>query len=78
MRVQNEIDELLGSYVSLYLEEEVRKEALVRNIGSFSNFLQLACIESGNNVNLRSIGSEIGVSHNTINRILIEFCVIAC
>lgn len=63
---KNEIEELLGSYVNLYIEEEVRKEALVRNIASFSNFLQLACIESGNIVNLRSIGSEVGVTHNTI------------
>lgn len=66
MHEQNEIEELLGSYVNLYIEEEVRKEALVRNIANFSNFLQLACIESGNTVNLRSIGSEIGVTHNTI------------
>lgn len=63
---QDEVDELLGSYVNLYIEEEVRKEALVRNIGNFSNFIQLACIESGNIVNLRAIASEIGVTHNTI------------
>ncbi len=66
MKLQNEIDEILSSYVNLYIEEEVRKEALVRNIANFSNFLQLACIESGNIVNLRAIGSEVGVTHNTI------------
>ncbi|MFM8454222.1 MAG: ATP-binding protein [Gammaproteobacteria bacterium] len=64
---QEDINELLHSYVSLYLEEEIRKEALVRNIGNFSNFLKLACIESGNLVHLRNIGDEIGVSHQTIS-----------
>ena len=33
-------DALLMSYVSTYLEEEVRAEALVRNLGSFSQFLK--------------------------------------
>lgn len=67
MHAQEEIEELLNSYVNLYIEEEVRKEALVRNIANFSSFLQLACIESGNIVNLRSIGSDVGVTHNTIS-----------
>jgi len=63
---QADIDELLRSYVHLYIEEEIRKEALVRNIGNFTNFLRLACIESGNIVNFRKISTEIGVSHQTI------------
>jgi len=64
---QEDINELISTYVNLYIEEEIRKEALVRNIGKFSNFLQLACIESGNIVNLRQIGSDVGVSHQTIS-----------
>ena len=63
---QESIDELISTYVELYIEEEIRKEALVRNIGKFNNFLKLACIESGNIVNLSKLGSEIGVSHQTI------------
>lgn len=59
-------DEDLDSYVHLYLDEEIRKEALVRNIGAFSNFLQLAAIESGNIVNLTKISQDVGVSHSTI------------
>lgn len=66
IRYQDAVEEILETYVNLYLEEEVRKELLVRNIGAFGNFLQLACIESGNHLNLSAIGSEIGVSHNTI------------
>lgn len=57
----------LNSYVSLYLEEEVRKEALVRNLGAFHNFLKLACIESGQPISFRAISQEIGVNHNTVS-----------
>ena len=40
-------EEDLFSYVTTYLEEEIRSEAFVRNIGAFSNFLKLAALESG-------------------------------
>lgn len=72
-------EEELSSYVSLYLEEEIRKEALVRNLGTFSNFVRLACIESGNIVNLTKLSQEIGVSHSTISayyNILVD-CMVA-
>ena len=41
----------LESYVTTYLEEEVRAEALVRRVGDFARFLELAASESGNIVN---------------------------
>ncbi|HQH80694.1 MAG TPA: DUF4143 domain-containing protein [bacterium] len=56
----------LKSYVESYLEEEVRSEALVRQIGSFVRFLEYAGLESGNNVSFRALSQEIGVSHTTI------------
>lgn len=56
----------LNSYVNLYLEEEIRKEALVRNLAAFSNFLQLASIESGNILSFTDISQQLGVSHSTI------------
>lgn len=72
-----EID--LRSYVENYLEEEVRAEALVRNVASFGRFLELAGLESGRLVSLRSISQEIGVSHTTIAdyfQILVD-CLVA-
>ncbi|NJK87106.1 MAG: hypothetical protein HC906_15160 [Bacteroidales bacterium] len=33
-------DEVLNSYIGLYLREEVQAEGLVRNIGNFSRFLE--------------------------------------
>lgn len=69
----------LRSYVETYLEEEVRSEALVRNVGSFSRFLELAALESGKIVSFRAIAQDIGVSHLTISSYfeILEDCLIA-
>lgn len=56
----------LISYVQTYLEEEVRAEALVRNISSFARFLYLAASEAGQLVNLTRLSQDIGVAHTTI------------
>lgn len=52
----------LRSYVESYLEEEVRQEALVRNVGVFGRFLDLAGQESGRIANYSKISQDIGVS----------------
>ncbi len=72
-------EEELDSYVDLYLEEEVRAEALVRDIGAFENFLKLAAIESGNIVNFDRISQDIGVARTTIAAYyqILEDCLIA-
>lgn len=69
----------LESYVMIYLEEEVRAEALVRNIGSFARFLEYAASESGQIVNFRKLSQEIGVAHTTIKDYyqVLEDCLIA-
>ncbi len=72
-----EID--LESYVTTYLEDEVRAEAVVRNLGDFARFLELAASESGGIVNHRKLSQEIGVSHTTIGAYyqILEDCLIA-
>jgi len=72
-----EID--LASYVEAYLEEEVRSEALVRNVGSFARFLEYAGQGSGKILNFRSLSQEIGVSHTTIMSYfeILKDCLIA-
>lgn len=57
---------LLDAYVTTYLEEEIRAEALVRDLGPFARFLELAASESGKIVNLTKLSKEIGVVHSTI------------
>lgn len=71
-------ERLLVSYVEIYLEQEVRAEAEVRNLASFSQFLSLAAIEAGNSVNLSNISQDIGVSRHTIYEYfkLLEDCLI--
>jgi predicted AAA+ superfamily ATPase len=61
IREQNLID-----YTALYLEEEIRMEALSRNIPRFSKFLRLAALESGTAPNFSKIGGTVGLTHPTI------------
>jgi len=56
----------LRSYVETYLEEEVRQEALVRKVGAFGRFLELAGQESGRIANYSRISQDVGVSAVTI------------
>ncbi|MBM3191370.1 MAG: ATP-binding protein [Chlamydiae bacterium] len=72
-------EEELDSYVDLYLEDEVRAEALVRDIGTFENFLRLAAVESGNTVNFDKISQDVGVARTTIASYyqILEDCLIA-
>ena len=72
-----EID--LLSYVSTYLEDEIRSEAVVRNVAAFGRFLTLAAEESGELVNFSKLSQEIGVAHTTIASYyqILEDCLIA-
>ncbi len=56
----------LSAYVETYLEEELRREALVRDLGGFSTFLRLAAIESGKTINLSSLSRESGIAVSTL------------
>lgn len=69
----------LASYVTIYLEEEVRAEALVRNLATFSRFLELAAGEAGRIINRRALSQEVGVAHTTITDYyqILEDCLIA-
>ena len=62
-----------------YLEEEIRSEALVRNLAHFNRFLYLSAVESGNLLNFSKISQDIGVTHNTISAYyqILEDCLIA-
>lgn len=56
----------LASYAHLYLEEEIRLEAAVRNVPRFAKFLRLAALESGSAPNLSKIGARVELTHPTI------------
>ncbi len=56
---------LLDAYISDYLVEEVAAEGLIRNLPSFSGFLDAAALSDGGIVNFTNIASECGVSSKT-------------
>lgn len=56
----------LNSYVQTYLKEEILDEAIVRNIGAFGRFLDMAADQSGRIVNFSTISREAGVSSKTV------------
>lgn len=57
---------LLRSYALVHLEEEIRRETLLRDWGAFVRFLQLAASESGNLMNFAGIAQEAGISNMTV------------
>lgn len=58
--------ELLRAYTVVYLEEELRREALVKDWPAFARFLQLAAAEAGQMINYAGISREAGVSLPTV------------
>ena len=56
----------LDAYIENYLEEEVRREALARDLGAFSSFVRLSALESGRQVNLTALSQESGVPASTL------------
>jgi predicted AAA+ superfamily ATPase len=57
---------LLRAYAWVYLEEELRREALIRDWPTFARFLRLAAAESGNIVNYAKIAREAGIASSTV------------
>lgn len=58
--------ETLRAYVENYLEEEIRREAIVRDLGPFSQFVRLASVESGRPVNLTKLSQETGIGLSSL------------
>jgi predicted AAA+ superfamily ATPase len=58
--------ELLKAFSIIHLEEEIRREALVKDWGAFLRFLHLAAAESGQILNFAAISREIGISQPTV------------
>ncbi len=57
---------LLAAYIGSYLQDEIIAEAKLRNISSFSRFLEIAALTNGEMINYTNIASECGVSAPTI------------
>lgn len=60
--------EILGSYATLYLREEIQAEALARDIGAYARFLDVAAEMSGQFINYAKLASDTGINEMTIRR----------
>lgn len=60
------VDKFLYSYVTDYVMQEIKEEALVRNIPAFSRFLENAAISNGELINFANIARDSGVSAVTV------------
>lgn len=58
--------EWLQDYIATYIERDVRRLANLGDLSAFQNFMRLAAGRTGQEINLSDIGSDAGVSHNTI------------
>lgn len=56
----------LQAYVGLYLKEEIQAEGLVRNLESFSRFLEIMSFSHGTLLNVTNISRECEVKRKTV------------
>ena len=59
-------DDVLRSYVNLYLREEIRLEALVRNLPGFARFLPIAALFHAQSINFTAIARDSQVAASTV------------
>ncbi len=59
--------EALESYTQLYLREEIRAEAVVRNLPGFVRFLPVAALLHGQTLNVTGIARDAGVARTTVS-----------
>ncbi len=58
--------DLLKSYALTYLREEVQAESLVRNLGGFGRFLDVAAAQSGEILNYSAVGRDAALATRTV------------
>lgn len=56
----------LASYIQVYIEQEVQVEGLIRNMGSFTRFLEVISFSHASLLNMSNIARECGVGVKTI------------
>lgn len=61
-----EPQETLRTYVQLYLREEIKGEALVRNLPGFARFLPVAALCHGQTINISGLARDAGVARTTV------------
>ncbi len=60
--------EVLETYATVYLREEVQAEALVRDVGSYARFLDVAAGQGGGWINYSKLASDLELPKETVRR----------
>lgn len=63
-------EEKLRSYAALYLKEEVQAEGIVRQVGDFARFMEVASFSHGALLNTSQIAREAQVKRQTVDNYL--------
>ncbi len=58
--------DLLDAYVSTYLTQEIRAEALAKDLDSFARFLDVAALANGQVTNTSALARDAGVARPTV------------
>ena len=61
-----EAQDFLRAYAVTYLREEIKAEALVRNLQGFQNFLDIAVAQYGEQINFSAVSRECQVALSTV------------
>ncbi|MBV9576002.1 MAG: ATP-binding protein [Gammaproteobacteria bacterium] len=60
------VHDYLKAYVGTYLQEEIKAEALTRNLSGFIRFLEVVALCNGEEINYANISSDCGVPARTL------------
>lgn len=58
-------EDFLRAYVTTYLAEEIKAEALVRDLGPFSRFLGVTSLAAGQRTNIAGLARDAAISRDT-------------
>ena len=56
----------LSAYIGVYLNEEIREEALSRHLKTFSRFMEIAAFSNGEIVIYKNIAQDCGIDYRTV------------
>ena len=75
-----EAQDLLRAYVVTYLREEIKAEALVRNLRGFQNFLDVAAAQFAEQINFSGISRDCQIALSTVREYytILEDTLIGC
>lgn len=61
-----EAREILDAYARTYIREEIQQEAVVRNLGGFGRFLDVAAFQCGDLLNVSSVARDASLAARTV------------